>query len=78
MTHEGLVKEALANDRNCRQSEWAESVAVGSEAFNLGIKERLGVICQNQSLSTDSAEESKKEAGRDQGEVITTGRRKAK
>ena len=41
--HEGWVNEALANDRNYRQSEWTESVAVGSEAFNLGIKERLGV-----------------------------------
>lgn len=43
VTHEGWVKEALANNRNDRQSEWTESIAVGSEGFNLGIKEILGV-----------------------------------
>ncbi len=43
VSHEEWLNEALVNDRNCRQSKWTESVAVGSEAFSLGIKEILGV-----------------------------------
>ncbi len=31
--HKGLTNESLSNGDNCRQSQWTESIAVGSERF---------------------------------------------
>ena len=37
------IDEALENDSHTRQSEWSESIAVGSKKFTFGIKEMLGI-----------------------------------
>jgi putative transposase len=37
------ISSALAEDRAVRQAQWSESIAVGSERFTQGVKEKLGV-----------------------------------
>ena len=41
--HKEWVNEALENGGNKRQSEWSESIAIGSKKFTFGIKEILGI-----------------------------------
>lgn len=41
--HREWVNEALSAGGNIRQSEWTESIAVGSETFTDWIKEKLGI-----------------------------------
>jgi len=43
LAHEAWVNEELANGGSSRQSEWSESIAVGSETFTFWIKEKLGI-----------------------------------
>jgi len=43
LAHKKWVNEALTNGRNTRQSEWSDSIAVGSREFTLRIKEKLGI-----------------------------------
>ena len=42
-SHKELVEELLKDGTNSRQSEWTESIAVGSESFIEEIKEKLNV-----------------------------------
>jgi len=49
-THQELVNESLANSNNCRQPEWTESIAVGSESFIGAIKEKLGVHAKGRKI----------------------------
>jgi putative transposase len=41
--HRQWILSALAEDRHVRQAQWSEAIAVGSERFTQGVKERLGV-----------------------------------
>ena len=42
-SHRAWVYESLKNDNNIRQSEWTQSIAVGSERFVEKTKEKLGI-----------------------------------
>ena len=44
------VPSALAGDRAVRQAQWSEAIAVGSERFTQGVKERLGVAATHREV----------------------------
>ena len=48
--HEEWVNGTLASDYNSRQSEWTESIAVGSEPFTRWIKEKLGFLAKGRKV----------------------------
>ncbi|WP_084456917.1 transposase [Desulfogranum mediterraneum] len=48
--HNAWVNEALENGDNARQSEWSESIGVGSKTFTLWIKEKLGIRAKGRSV----------------------------
>ena len=48
--HQELVTTTLARDNNYRQSEWTESIAVGSKGFIEEIKEKLGVHAKGRKI----------------------------
>lgn len=52
-THRELVDLALANDSNNRQSQWTESIAVGSKSFLEDIKAKLGVLAKGRKVVGD-------------------------
>lgn len=57
-THKELVGEALANDRTSRQrqTQWTESIAVGSKSFTEMIKERLGTLAKGRKVIENEEE----------------------
>ena len=44
------MNESLANGKNCRQTEWIESIAVGSKSFIKSIKEKLGILAKGRKI----------------------------
>ena len=54
--HEEWVDQALSNDQSVRQSEWSESLAVGSERYINWIKEKLGVRAIGRSPVADDGD----------------------
>ena len=42
--HKDLVSESLANEKNSRQTQWTESIAVGNSSFIETIKKQLGIL----------------------------------
>lgn len=49
--HQELVNESLSNGRNCRQTEWSESIAVGSKSFVKAIKAKLGILAKGRKIT---------------------------
>ena len=50
MAHQELVNESLLNGKNFRQDQWTESIAVGSESFLVGIKDKLGILAKGRNI----------------------------
>jgi len=48
--HKELVSESLANGNNFRQTQWTESIAVGSKNFIETIKENLGILAKGRKI----------------------------
>lgn len=48
--HKEWINEALLNGHNARQSEWSESIAVGSETFTHWMKEKLGIRAKGRTI----------------------------
>ena len=48
--HEEWVNGTLSSDHNSRQSEWTESIAVGSEPFTRWVQEKLGFRAKGRKL----------------------------
>lgn len=48
--HKKLVNETLANGNNFRQTQWTESIAVGSKGFIETIKEKLGKLAKGRKI----------------------------
>ena len=40
------MNESLAHGENYRQTEWTESIAIGSKSFIEAIKEKLGILAK--------------------------------
>lgn len=63
VAHQELVGGALANDNNNRQSQWTESIAVGSKSFLEDIKAKLGVLAKGREVIGDDGLQLREEAG---------------
>ena len=48
--HKELVSESLAAGINCRQTQWTESIAVGSKSFVDMVKEKLGIRAKGRKI----------------------------
>ena len=48
--HKELVNESLANGNNFRQTQWTESIAVGSKNFIETIKEKMGILAKGRKI----------------------------
>ncbi len=48
--HQELVNDSLATCNNTRQAQWTESIAVGSEIFIEGIKDKLGTLAKGRKI----------------------------
>lgn len=62
--HKELVSESLANGNNFRQTQWTESIAVGSKNFIKTIKEKMGILAKGQKiLENDGGFQLREEMG---------------
>lgn len=48
--HRQWVTSALEEDDQVRQAQWSESIAVGSERFAEGVKEKLGITAKHRDV----------------------------
>ena len=48
--HEEWVNGTLPDSKNSRQSQWTESIAVGSETFTRWIQEKLGIRAKGRTI----------------------------
>jgi hypothetical protein len=48
--HQEMVNDSLAACNNTRQAQWTESIAVGSEVFVKGLKDKLGALAQGRRI----------------------------
>lgn len=48
--HKELVSESLSAGINCRQTQWTESIAVGSKSFVDMVKEKLGIRAKGRKI----------------------------
>lgn len=63
-THKELVDQSLATGNNSRQSQWTESIAVGSKKFIETTKEKLGILARGRKLfENDEGFHLREEAG---------------
>ncbi|MCP5003253.1 MAG: hypothetical protein GY941_04770 [Planctomycetes bacterium] len=47
----GRLTETWTKEKdNCRQSQWTESIAVGSERFTNAIKDKLGILAKGRKI----------------------------
>lgn len=49
-SHKELISELLVNGNNTRQTQWTESIAVGSEKFIKTLKENLGIFAKGRKI----------------------------
>ena len=60
-----LINESLVNGNNCRQAQWTESIAVGSNSFVEAIKNKLGVLAKERKIiETAGGFQLREEVGR--------------
>ncbi|MDR4499822.1 MAG: hypothetical protein MRK02_18170, partial [Candidatus Scalindua sp.] len=45
-----MINDSLANGDNCRQPQWTESIAVGSERFTNAIKDKLDILAKGREI----------------------------
>jgi putative transposase len=50
------VSESLANGDNFRQTQWTQSIAVGSKSFIETIKEKLGILAKGRKILENGGE----------------------
>jgi putative transposase len=48
--HKEMIEESLINEDNARQTQWTESVAVGSKSFTEKIKEKMGIKAKGRQI----------------------------
>ena len=64
-SHKELINESLINGNNCRQAQWTESIAVGSNSFVEAIKDKLGALAKGRKIiETDGGFQLREEKGR--------------
>jgi len=56
MAHAVLVNDSLINANNSRQSQWTESIAVGSKGFLERIQNKLGVLAKGRKIHESDGE----------------------
>jgi putative transposase len=62
--HQELVSKSLENGNNFRESQWTESIAVGSKKFIETIKKNLGILSRGRKiLENDGVFELREELG---------------
>ena len=54
--HKEWVSESLANGNNFRQTQWTQSIAVGSKSFIETIKEKLGILAKGRKILENDGE----------------------